>query len=379
MELDRKPSEEEVRPMMHLAHIDQILATFPCGFDKKPRNRHGHNDAIRGMSWHRAELVGVPTGEVNGFDVLDVDKEAGRKWYDKHYDAIPPTLVHSTQRGMHLLWKYRPGLQCSTSKIAPGIDVRTDGGYVIWWPREGLPVEDPGWISEWPEWLWQEAKRGPARKVYHSTSKLLVPVHPSEVASLTEALFKLDPVEWRSRDLEGEEGRDRQAEWLAIAQGCKFDGISEDDWVAWCIQDEIYLGDEATIRRRWRSLTPRHNGAFRAALARRGIKVRGTGDRKARRAVVPISATEGVSARSRALPPNVKSRSSGIINWLSKNQTGDGLFSAACLFAEMGVTEENATKLIKGNIPSLYKALGDHEFHYQITKAYQHINSKRPV
>jgi hypothetical protein len=42
MELDRKPSDEKVRQMIEL----RDLASFPCGFNKKPRTRHGFNDAI---------------------------------------------------------------------------------------------------------------------------------------------------------------------------------------------------------------------------------------------------------------------------------------------------------------------------------------------
>ena len=34
--------------------------------------------------------------------------------------------------------------------------MRADGGYIIWWPRQGLPAEH--WpICEWPGWLLKEA------------------------------------------------------------------------------------------------------------------------------------------------------------------------------------------------------------------------------
>jgi hypothetical protein len=41
----------------------------------------------------------------------------------------------------------------TASRIAPGIDTRGDGGYVIWWPATGLPIEHEGTFAEWPEWL----------------------------------------------------------------------------------------------------------------------------------------------------------------------------------------------------------------------------------
>ena len=117
-------------------------ATFPCNPDKSPISRRGFHDAIRGVEWRKAPLVGFPTGAVNGIDVLDIDGDAGRDWYDANFDAIPATRAHSTRRGMHLLFRHSPGLRCTVGKIAPGIDVRAEDGYVIWWPREGLPVED---------------------------------------------------------------------------------------------------------------------------------------------------------------------------------------------------------------------------------------------
>ena len=140
------------------AFNEPMLWTFQCGSDKKPHTENGRfKDAVQGVWWPKAELVGVTTGWRNDFDVLDVDGDKGRAWYERNYDAIPATRAHSTQRGMHLLFRYAPGLHCSTSEIAPGIDVRTTGGYCIWWPREGYPIEDAP-LSEWPTWLYEEAR-----------------------------------------------------------------------------------------------------------------------------------------------------------------------------------------------------------------------------
>jgi hypothetical protein len=80
------------------------------------------------------------------------------------------------------------------------------------------------------------------------------------------------------------------------------------------------------------------------------------------------------------LPPiNIRSRTAGLLRWLSRNADGDGLFSVACLFCELGLTQDTATQLVTGNLPSLRKALGDAEILYQIARAYSHINSKEPV
>src|SRR5262249_11936077 len=132
------------------------LPIFPCNLAKEPLTAHGFKDAKRGArGWKGWPLVGFPTGARSGFDVLDIDPR-GRKWFDANFDALPTTLAHSTQRGLHLLFKHGAGLGCSTNKIAEGVDVRADGGYAIYWPTTGLPIEDHP-ICEWPDWLLAEA------------------------------------------------------------------------------------------------------------------------------------------------------------------------------------------------------------------------------
>ena len=138
---------------------ERMLYTFPCQATKAPLSRRGFKDATQGVWWPRSPLVGVPTGKRNGIDVLDVDGRAGREWLARN--AIPQTRAHYTQRGVHLLFAHAPGLRCSTGRIADGVDVRAEGGYVIWWPREGYPIEEAE-LAEWPEWLLKEAM-GPAK------------------------------------------------------------------------------------------------------------------------------------------------------------------------------------------------------------------------
>ena len=112
---------------------------FPCNADKTPRMKW-QRKPFQWMAWSRAPLVGAPTGQRNGFDVLDVDtyKPDGAAWYDANFDALPPTLVHETrQGGKHFFFHHAPGLRGSEGRIAAGVDVRAQGNYVIWWPREG--------------------------------------------------------------------------------------------------------------------------------------------------------------------------------------------------------------------------------------------------
>jgi hypothetical protein len=131
------------------------LPVFPCNLAKKPLTAHSFKSAKRRANPKGWPLIGFATGAVSGVDVLDIDPRA-HSWYDQNFDALPQTRAHSTQRGLHLLFKHAPGLRCSTDKIADGLDVRADGGYAIYWPATGLPVEDAP-LAEWPDWLLAEA------------------------------------------------------------------------------------------------------------------------------------------------------------------------------------------------------------------------------
>jgi Bifunctional DNA primase/polymerase, N-terminal len=128
------------------------LRRFPCGEDKSPRTWWGKKaqpyERWYGMYDERWQLVGVETGGVNGFDVLDVDPD-GLEWFRANQHRLPETRAHVTRRrGLHLFFHAWPTLRCSVGRIAPGVDVRAEGGYVIWWPREGAPVANPDLLAE---------------------------------------------------------------------------------------------------------------------------------------------------------------------------------------------------------------------------------------
>jgi Bifunctional DNA primase/polymerase, N-terminal len=134
---------------------------FPCKSDKTPATPRGFKDASlpeAGLAtlWARypGELVGVPTGAASGFDVLDVDPRNGaRAWYAANRSNLPATRIHRTRSGgLHVLFKRLAGVRNSAGKIAPGVDVRADGGYIIWWPSTGLAVRDVE-LREWPLWI----------------------------------------------------------------------------------------------------------------------------------------------------------------------------------------------------------------------------------
>src|SRR5262249_35026054 len=153
------------------------LLCFPVAASKCPTTPHGLLDAstdpgVLRKLWaeYPGPLVGVRTGSVSGFDVLDLDiRTPARDWWALNRTNIPPTRTHRTRSGgLHLLFQRAPSLRCSTSKIARGVDVRADGGYIIWWPAAGLPVLRDIPPAPWPNWLLdllKPAKPPPPRRV----------------------------------------------------------------------------------------------------------------------------------------------------------------------------------------------------------------------
>ena len=140
----------------------QGCAIFPCRADKAPATPHGHRDASRDLAavrdlWRRfpGPLIGLPTGAANGIDVLDIDpRHGGDRWLLQHRDRLPVTRTHETRSGgLHLLFRHAAGVRNSAGRIAPGVDVRGEGGFIIYWPAAGCDVPIASPPADWPNWL----------------------------------------------------------------------------------------------------------------------------------------------------------------------------------------------------------------------------------
>jgi len=138
----------------------QGLRIFPCRLDKHPTIRGWQHrascnpDDIRWMWAQRpGELIGVLTGAANGFDAIDIDpRSRGEDWLRTARSQLPPTRVHYTRSGgWHLLFRHHPEVRNSSGRLAQGVDVRGQGGFVIWWPAHGMPaLGELSDIAEWP-------------------------------------------------------------------------------------------------------------------------------------------------------------------------------------------------------------------------------------
>jgi hypothetical protein len=146
------------------------VPVFPVEVNgKSPLTTHGFKDATTDPMrirrwWNRwpEANIAVPTGQVSGFIALDVDGELG--WESLHdlereHGLLPRTSSVCTPRGgqhFYFLW---PGYPVkNTTGIAPGLDVRGDGGYVLVPPSRTLdgayrwdevcpPARMPEWVA----------------------------------------------------------------------------------------------------------------------------------------------------------------------------------------------------------------------------------------
>jgi hypothetical protein len=163
-----------------LDYASKGYPVFACKADKTPNVPNGFMDAstdpetIQKMFTKRGSIMlAVPTGEVSGFDVIDIDpRNQGDQW--PGLAQLPPTHQHGTPSGgSHYILKHFTGMRLSRGYtkdgipygIADGVDVRADGGYVCVPPSPGYSVAvniDPELWAEWPAWLIPLGLRGRA-------------------------------------------------------------------------------------------------------------------------------------------------------------------------------------------------------------------------
>jgi hypothetical protein len=178
-----------------LKWADRGFAVFPlvprC---KKPLGSlvpHGLKEASRDhaviRNWWRREPkanIGIVTGAGNF--VVDLDDAEAVSWFanacGRH--GAPKTLTTRTSRGFHVFFACGAEVPNSAGRLAPGVDVRGEGGYVV-----AAPSTHPGGavytvardlpIAEAPQWLVDKAMprevpvvAAPARHEDHSQRAL---------------------------------------------------------------------------------------------------------------------------------------------------------------------------------------------------------------
>jgi Bifunctional DNA primase/polymerase, N-terminal/Primase C terminal 2 (PriCT-2) len=123
---------------------------FPCKRrDKAPFVRDGFKAATTDKKqvqqwwseWPNA-MIAIPTGPASGIDVLDIDVKLaegidGYKFVP-NWQELSPLRSETPSGGTHVWFRSENKVRNSTSLIAPGVDTRGKGGYIIAPPSRGL-------------------------------------------------------------------------------------------------------------------------------------------------------------------------------------------------------------------------------------------------
>jgi hypothetical protein len=121
--------------------VAEDYPVFPCDTKKRPVCQGGFKAATqdpdeveRLFSAGNAALIGIPTGEVSGVSVIDIDVRDGKQgkdWVVDNAEMLGVTKVAETQSGgWHYYYQHVSGIR-NRAGIDGCVDVRGDGGYVI--------------------------------------------------------------------------------------------------------------------------------------------------------------------------------------------------------------------------------------------------------
>jgi hypothetical protein len=280
-----KPDLTAVVPVERVLELAKRVPVFPCRRRdeadqsgrtlraKSPLTSNGFKAATqdeaqirRWWSERPDALVGVPTGSTTRIVAVDYDHksagQAAQDWIAEHQDVLIATRVHQTgggSGGRHYLFslppgvKIRGGVSVTLGKVRrDGLDIRAEGGYIVWWPLHFGQQGPVGDIQPLPAGLIDERRMD--LELPAEVAKKLPPKPGTsqdfqrDLPRLTEALAYIDPTGYDA--------------WLMVgmalhhASGGADDGLELwDSWSCGGITGELpasYAG-RADIEYRWQS------------------------------------------------------------------------------------------------------------------------------
>lgn len=277
--------------------ISKRLPVFPAAQNKRPLVKTGFHAATQDekqiRAWWREwpdALVAVPTGQTTGLVVIDFDPDKAnsstRTWLAENTELLLGTRSHKTPRGgFHYVFSSPHRFQTGTDLVLggsprKGIDLRANGGYVIWWPAHLAQVNDTP-VTALPSGLIEERRFNAER----------------DMAPLPKAT----PAQWQA-----DRGRAIAAlefltpggyeEWIRIgmaihsASGGSDDGFSV--WHDWSATGDSYL-DAQDCHYHWRSFGRNSGRSIGIGTLIAAAKAEGFVASLPKREFPPIEAYEG--------------------------------------------------------------------------------------
>lgn len=253
-----------------LSLVDMGFAVFPLApNDKVPATGNGYKDATHDLDhirywWRKSPNanIGIATGPKSGCWVVDVDRKPGVDGYEsvrllqEQHGAIGSGYMVSTPTGgLHIYYRWNGReVRNSTNRIAPGVDQRGDGGYVVAAGSvrscgEYVAISE-GEMVYAPEWLVDIAAPIEERRV-------VVPPPPiADVRGEAEKARKLldQLAAWRADDYDA---------WVRVGMALhRLGGEGLSLWESWSSRSEKYK--QGVCERKWKSFDD--NGVSLATL-----------------------------------------------------------------------------------------------------------------
>ena len=175
-----RPESHDPRRLWAAVELGKLgYSVFPCWpRTKEPLTTHGFKDGTSDIAHIDAWWAEHPDANIaiatRGLVVIDVDSPDSA-WFSENHDRLfesAGAITRTPRGGLHFYYRAPEEfpVRCSVGTIAPGVDVRADGGYAMVPCSEFVGVEyvcedgrslscGPDDLPVLPDWLVQEIER----------------------------------------------------------------------------------------------------------------------------------------------------------------------------------------------------------------------------
>ncbi|SHJ70644.1 Primase C terminal 2 (PriCT-2) [Shimia gijangensis] len=205
-------------------------------------------------------MPGLVTGAASGFTVVDLDVKNGKNGV-KEFERLglnqndAGAAVKTAGGGLHLYFLHADGVRNSQDKVAPGIDVRGEGGYVI----------APGAVSNTGEYELVSGDLGIAKMVDVELPEVFLP--QTQTDRLSNMAHGIEDPEKIRRALSFIPNDQSYDSWMRVIMACKagFSGSSEGLTIVqqWCADYPGY--DPEEVAKMWNSIEASREGGITVA------------------------------------------------------------------------------------------------------------------
>jgi hypothetical protein len=210
------------------------------------------------------DAVGRRTGKGHAGIIVDLDpRHGGDKWFLEEEHRLPLTRTHVTPSGGgHLIFQADEAIPNSAGKVAPGVDIRGEGGIFLDYSLSSYGVQYPDVIAPMPDWL-RAAARGNSNpnEKQQASGKKSHRRAPAGAATLNE-LDQSEPPEWSEAEeariqsmLDAIPGTITRDEWLNIGRALHWLGWGERGRLLWVGFSRRFpeVFDEPKLNTQWQS------------------------------------------------------------------------------------------------------------------------------